>query len=151
MPNTIKFDEKESILKLKSLVNDVNICLFCTDLKDDDGATCRPMTALDVDAQGNLWFFSHVVSQKNRAIKADSKVQLFFAHPPKGDYIIVNGNAEIIMDMEKIAELWSPEQETWFKGGKTDPNISIIKVTPTTAYYWDTEGDRMVNIFKIEN
>ena len=109
------------------------------------------MTALDTDAAGNLWFFSAVLSDKNRVIKADSQVQLYFAHPPKGNYMIVNGNAEVIMDTNKVAELWSDEQQTWFKGGKTDPNIAIIKVSPKNAYYWDTDGDRMVNIFKIEN
>jgi general stress protein 26 len=150
MPNTIKFDAESGINKLKELVDTVNICLFCTDLKNDDGATARPMTVLDVCEKGNLWFFSHVNSDKNRVIKADSQVQLYFAHPPKGNYMIVNGNAEIIMDTAKVAELWSPQQEIWFKGGKTDPNIAIIKVTPKNAYYWDTEGDRMVNIFKID-
>ena len=151
MPQEINFDEKSSVKKLKELVDAINICLFCTDLKNDDGATCRPMTALDTDAEGNLWFFSAVLSDKNRVIKADSQVQLYFAHPPKGNYMIVNGNAEVIMDANKVAELWSDEQETWFKGGKTDPNIAIIKVSPKNAYYWDTDGDRMVNIFKIEN
>jgi general stress protein 26 len=143
MPNEIKLEQKSGVDKLKELVDAINICLFCTDLKADDGATCRPMTALNVDADGNLWFFSPALSAKNHAIKADSQVQLFFAHPPKGNYMIVNGNAEIIM--------WSDEQGTWFNGGKTDPNIAIIKVTPKNAYYWDTEGDRMVNIFKIDN
>jgi general stress protein 26 len=151
MPKEIKFDEKAGVNKLKELVDAINICLFCTDLKNDDGATCRPMTALDTDVEGNLWFFSAVLSDKNRVIKADSQVQLYFAHPPKGNYMIVNGNAEIIMDTDKVAELWSDEQLIWFKGGKTDPNIAIIKVTPKNAYYWDTDGDRMVNIFKIEN
>ena len=37
----------------------------------------------------------------------------------------------------------------WFKEVKDDPNISIIKVTPTTAYYWDTEGNRMTNFLKM--
>ncbi len=151
MPNEIKLEQKSGVDKLKELANAIKVCLFCTDLKADDGATCRPMTVLNVDAEGDLWFFSPVLSAKNHAIKADSQVQLFFAHPPKGSYMIVNGNAEIIMDASKVAELWSPEQETWFKGGKTDSNIAIIKVTPKNAYYWDTDGDRMVNIFKIDN
>jgi general stress protein 26 len=147
MPNEIKLDQKAGINKLKELVNAINICLFCTDLKNDDGAACRPMAALDVCEQGNLWFFSPVLSHKNHTIKEDSQVQLFFAHPPKGSYMIVNGHAEIIMDTAKVAELWSPEQETWFKGGRTDPNIAIIKVTPKNAYYWDADGDKMVNMF----
>lgn len=138
---------KQGVEKLKQLVNDINICLFCTDLKTDDGATCRPMMALEVDNEGNVWFFSAVLSGKNKAIREDNKVQLFFAHPPKGSYLIVNGTAEIIMDKEKIAALWTSEEEQWFKGGKGDPNISILKVTPQNTYYWDASGDKMVNIF----
>ena len=37
----------------------------------------------------------------------------------------------------------------WFKEVKDDPNISIIKVTPTTACYWDTHGNRMTNFLKM--
>jgi general stress protein 26 len=39
--------------------------------------------------------------------------------------------------------------KTWFKEGKDDPSISIIKVTTKSAYYWDTEGNSMVNFFKM--
>jgi general stress protein 26 len=147
----ITFDEKIGVDKLKELVDSISICLFCTDLKTDDGATCRPMTALDVDSEGNLWFFSPVLSERNRTIKADSEVRLYFAHPSKDSYVIVNGNAEIIMDREKIAELWTPSQEMWFKGGKDDSNISLIKVMSETAYHWDTNAGRMVSLFKIDN
>jgi general stress protein 26 len=48
-----------------------------------------------------------------------------------------------------VEELWSPLVKTWFKEGKDDPNISILKVTPTSAYYWDTEGNRMINFLKM--
>ncbi len=139
----------EGIEKLRKLVKEINICLFCTDLKTDDGATCRPMTALEVDDDGNLWFFSGLSSEKNKAIERDSQVQLFFAHPPKGSYMIVNGHADILTDRHKIEDLWSPTEEIWFKGGKSDPNISVIKVTPKNAYFWDSEGNQMVNIFKM--
>lgn len=139
----------EGIKKLKKLVDEINICLFCTDLKTDDGATCRPMTAIEVDEAGNLWFFSGLSSEKNAAIKRDNQVQLFFAHPPKGSYMIVNGHADITTDKAKIQDLWSPMHDIWFQGGKNDPDLSVIKVTPKNAYFWDSEGNRMVNILKM--
>lgn len=76
-------------------------------------------------------------------------MQLFFSHPGKGSYLVVNGEAQIILDKTKVEELWTPVAKIWFKEGKDDPNISIIKVTPTTAYYWDTEGNRMTNFIKM--
>ncbi|MES2726804.1 MAG: pyridoxamine 5'-phosphate oxidase family protein [Bacteroidota bacterium] len=140
---------KEAIDKLKCLVEDIGVCLFCTNLKIDDGATCRPMEAIEVCDQGNVWFFSDVNSDKNREIKQDKNVQLYFSHPGKSSYLIVNGEAEIIMDKKKIDELWSPMAKIWFKEGKNDPAISIIKVKPTTAYYWDTDGNKMINFLKM--
>lgn len=149
MSNSNDLTNKEGIDKLKNLVKEIMVCLFCTDLKTDDGATCRPMTAIKVCGQGNIWFFSEKSSVKNKAIAADKNVQLFFSHPAKSSYMVVNGEAVIISEKAKIEELWTPVANIWFKEGKEDPNISIIKVTPTTAYYWDTDGNRMVNFFKM--
>ena len=149
MSNTKDLNHKEAIDKLKSLVEDITICLFCTDLKTDDGSTCRPMSAIKVCEQGNIWFFSEKNSEKNKAIVNDKNVQLFFSHPGKSSYMVVNGEAEIISDKTKIEELWSPVAKIWFKEGKDDPDISIIKVLPSTAYYWDTDGNRMINFLRM--
>lgn len=149
MSNTENLKNKEAINKLKKLVDEIMICLFCTDLKTDDGETCRPMTAIKVCDQGNIWFFSEKNSDKNKAITADKSVQLFFSHPGKSSYLVVNGQAEIILDKVEIEKLWIPFAKIWFKEGKNDPNISIIKVTPTNAYYWDTEGNQMINFLKM--
>lgn len=140
---------KEAIDKLKLLVEEINICLFCTNLKTDDGSTCRPMAVQNVCDQGNLWFFSEKNSDKNNDISTNKNVQLFFSHPGKNSYLVVNGEAEITMDKNKIEELWNPQVKIWFPEGKDDVNISIIKVTPTSAYYWDTEGNRMINFMKM--
>lgn len=149
MSNTENLNNKDAIDKLKSLVDDITVCLFCTDLKTDDGSTCRPMSAIKVCDQGNIWFFSEKSSDKNKAIEADKQIQLFFSHPGKSSYLVVNGEAEIILDKAKIEELWTPIAKIWFKEGKNDPNISIIKVTPSSAYYWDTDGNQMINFLKI--
>jgi general stress protein 26 len=149
MNNIENLNNKEAIDKLKSLVDEIMVCLFCTDLKTDDGATCRPMSAIKVCDQGNIWFFSEKNSDKNNAIKSDKDVQLFFSHPGKNSYLVVNGEAAIILDKTTIEELWTPEAKIWFKEGKDDPNISIIKVKPTSAYYWDMDGNRMINLLKM--
>ena len=149
MSDTKNLNNKEAIDKLKSLVSDINICLFCTNLKTDDGATCRPMGAQHVCDQGNVWFFSEKNSDKNKEIAQNKNVQLFFSHPAKSSYLVVNGEAEIIFERAKIDELWTPLVKIWFPEGKDDPNISVIKVKPSTAYYWDTDGNRMINFLKM--
>lgn len=140
---------EEAILKLRELAEAIDICMFSTNLKTDDGASCRPMSTQKVCDEGNIWFFSNADSDKNKEIEQDKNVQLFYSHPGKDSFLIVNGVAELIFDREKIEELWSPVLNAWFPGGKEDPNISIVKVIPTTAYYWDTDGNKMINFLKM--
>jgi len=107
------------------------------------------MGAQKVYDQGNIWFFSEVNRDKNREIKQDKNVQLFFSHPGKTTYLVVNGEAEVIIDKNKTDELATSFAKIWFKEGNDDPNISIIKVKPNTSYYWDTDGNKMINFFKM--
>ena len=148
MENTKNLTKNEGVEKLKELVKAINICLFSTNLKNNDGATFRPMSVQEVDADGNIWFFSGIGSEKNLEIQKDNLVQLVFSDSNKSCYMIVNGVAEIVIDHQKIEELWSPATKIWFEGGKDDPNISLIKVKTQTAFYWDTEGNKMINFFK---
>ncbi|MBC7605565.1 MAG: pyridoxamine 5'-phosphate oxidase family protein [Burkholderiales bacterium] len=148
MNSITNLSDAAAIEKLQDLVDDIDVCLFCTNLKNDNVANCRPMSAQKVDNQGNLWFFSDINSEKNREIKHDNQVQLFFSSPSRNSYLIINGHAEIVIDRNKTQELWSPLVRAWFKEGKDDPNISILKVVPDSAYYWNTEGNTMFNFFK---
>ena len=148
MSNTKDLNQQAAIKKLKELAEEINICLFCSNL-NTDGATTRPMGTQQVDDNGDIWFFSAKDSDKNREIEEDEHVQLFYAHPGKSSYMVVNGTATISYDRAKIEELWSPLAKTWFKEGKDDPNISLIKVSNVNAYFWDTTGNKMVNFFKM--
>lgn len=149
MSNTAHLKNKEAIQKLKSLIDEIKVCLFSTQVSTDDGSTCRPMSALEVSEDGNIWFFSEKTSEKNRDIASDNKVRLYFSHPAKNSYLVVNGEAKIISDQSKIEELWTPAAKIWFEEGKEDPDLSVIKVTSTIAYYWDTEDSQMINFLKM--
>lgn len=147
--NQTNLSAAEGIEKLRKLVDEINTCLFCTNLGTDDGSTCRPMATQQVDDEGNLWFFSDIHSDKNREIRENNQVQLFFSQPTKNSYMVVNGEAKILIDQHKTDELWNPLVKTWFKEGKDDPDISLIKVKVHSAYYWDVAGNKMINFFKM--
>jgi len=149
MNHTDHLQDNEAIAKLRSLIKEINVCLFCTNLKEDEGASCRPMSVQKVCDQGNVFFFSEKNSEKNTEISNNKNVQLFFSHPGKGSYLIVNGTATILEDQPTIDELWNPMATAWFAQGKNDPNISVLKVKPSSAYYWDTDNNRMVNFLKL--
>ena len=76
-------------------------------------------------------------------------MQLFYSNTGSSEYLSIYGTAEIVFDQQKIDELWNPIAKAWFKEGKTDPEISLIKVTPENAYYWDTKNSKMVDFAKM--
>jgi general stress protein 26 len=136
----------ESIKKLKELARAVDICMFCTQL-DQLPISARPMSCNEVDDQGNLWFLSHAKSYKNFEIRQDDKVQLFFSKISDNHYMSVFGHASISQDRARIERAWDPVAKAWFEG-KDDPDITVIKVTPEYAYYWDTKDGKAVAFLK---
>lgn len=139
---------EDALAKLKELAEDIRICMFCTELSNVPFST-RPMGLQEVDAEGNLWFLSSADSNKNFEIKENEKVQLIFSKPADAHFMTVFGNAAIYKDRSTIEEMWTPMAKAWFKDGKDDKNVTVIRVSPVTAYYWDTKGGKMVSLLKI--
>ena len=136
-----------AVEKIREIAKDANICMFVTDLSRLPLAG-RPMATQEVDEEGNIWFMSDRSSDKNKEIDNDNKVQLFYSHTSNYEYLSIFGRAQIVSDRSKIEELWTPMAKTWFKEGKEDANISLIKVIPEDAYYWDTKNNKMVSLVK---
>ena len=140
---------EQAIDKLKKLATEIDICLFCSGNGLDEDPGCRPMSTAAVDQEGNIWFLSDKDSQKNRDIALDPRVKLYYSHPGKSSFLVVSGDAEIVFDKALIDQFWNPLDKVWFKEGKDDPAISLIKVKPDSARFWDTKGNRMVNFLKM--
>ena len=137
----------DAVEKIREIAKDANICMFVTNLSEVP-LMGRPMATQQVDDDGNIWFMSGKDSDKNSDIQNDPRVQLFYSHTGNYEYLSIYGSAELVYDRNKIEELWTPMAKTWFKEGKDDPDISLIKVTPDEAYYWDTKNNKMVSLIK---
>lgn len=139
--------DNEAIEKIIELAKD-QTCLFCT-FTGEFAIKARPMSTQAVEKDGTIWFFSSKESNKNSEIARTNKVQLLYGDPGKSDYLSVEGNADIVEDQNKMNELWTPIIKTWFQEGKDDPNLSLLKITPSEAYYWDTKHGKMVVFAKM--
>ena len=148
MGDVKNLSQTEAIKKLKELAEDIGVCMFCTDLGRVPFQT-RPMATQKVDENGDLWFLSAASSDKNDEIRHDSDVQLLYAKNSDAHFLSVLGKASVSRDKAKIDELWNKMAEAWFKGGKEDPNLTVVKVTPSEAYYWDTKNGKMITLIKI--
>src|SRR5688572_25621861 len=139
MGDTKDLSNTEAIEKIQDIARDADICLFATNLTHLP-ISARPMSTQKVDDDGNLWFLSSKSSAHNEEIEMDNRVQLFYSHKGSSEYLSVYGEATIMVDREIAKELWNPIVKTWFPEGVVDPELTIIQVVPSDAYYWDTKN-----------
>jgi general stress protein 26 len=134
----------QAIEKMKAIVDEAKSCFFCTAETSGNSSNARPMAVQDVDDDGNLWFLSADDTQKNEELAVDASVKLYFQGSAHSDFLELSGVATVSRDESKIKELWKPIHKTWFTEGQDDPRITVIKVTPTDGYYWDTKHGNVV-------
>ena len=134
----------EAVERLKAVVKKTETCFFCTANGQGASEGTRPMNVRQVDDSGRFWFLSADDSHKNLEVAADPTVHLFFQGSEHADFLHLTGRARIVRDRAKLEELWEPILKTWFTGGKDDPRLTIIEVTPASGYYWDNKHGNMV-------
>ena len=142
--NHENLEAREAIHKIKEIVDKAQACFFNTSSALAGSIGSRPMSVQKFDDQGIFWFLSSNDSHKNTEIDVNPVVQLYFQGSPHSDFLQIRGHAEISTDRKKIKDLWEPILKTWFTEGIDDPRISVIKVTPTEGYYWDTKHGNAV-------
>ena len=100
------------------------------------GEHSEPLTAqLDKDQIDTLWFF---VGKDNRLAKGGQAMAQFVS---KGhDYFAcLSGTARIDNDFAMIDKLWSRQAESWFPGGKDDPNLALLRFDIDSAELWEAD------------
>lgn len=128
---------------IKRIVERAENCFFCTSC-NDGSCVARPMNVRQMDDEGNLWFLSADDSHKNDELTRDKAVRLYFQGSKHSDFLLVDGTAIVSKDRKMIEELWEPILRTWFTEGIDDPRITVIKVSPTSGYYWETKHGNLV-------
>jgi general stress protein 26 len=147
--NTKNLNGQEAVSKIKELVKKTSTCFFCSDIKTGVPLSVRPMTIQKVEDDGSLWFLSADDSRKDQEIHTDLFVQLLFQGSAHSDFLSIYGIASSNKDKGKIKEMWEPIMKTWFTDGEDDPRITVIKVEPSEAYYWDNKHGNAIAFLKM--
>ena len=139
---------EKNIAILKELAEKVRICMFTT-LGAEDEFSSRPMGTAKIEDDGSIWFFTNEYSLKTKEISKENEVNLAYSDPSSNTYMSVNGKAELVDDKVRKEAYFSAPIKAWFPEGADDPNLILIKVTPNSAEYWDSNSSKMVVAFKM--
>lgn len=125
------------------LIEDLHVAMLTT--SEADGVlSCRPMSALEMDAEGALWFFTDARSGKVERLES---VNVSFSEASRGTYVSLSGHGQIETGRDHIRRLWTPLALPWFPAGVESPSLALLKITPDTADYWDAPHNTMVRAF----
>lgn len=115
-----------------------------TTVEDDGSLHSRPMTLLEVDADGCCWFFLDHDPQDATTVARHARISLAFADPSRADYLSVSGRGTLVHDRERIHALWTAMAKPWFPDGPDSPRLAALRVAPERAEVWDGPDSKIV-------
>jgi general stress protein 26 len=147
MPNASNLDD---VRKLGQLIRRIKFAMLTT--RDPHGSlTSRPLTTLDVDFDGTLWFLVGADSNLVQDLRQHPGINVAYAAPDAGNYISVSGAARALRDPVRARELWTPVARIWFDQGPDDPKLAVLKIEVQRAEYWDAPGGRVERLIRFGN
>jgi general stress protein 26 len=102
----------------------------------DGRSHSEPLTAqLDRDQVDTIWFF---IGKDNRLAKGGAAMAQFVS---KGQdfFACLSGRVAVDNNPAMIDKLWSKPVEAWFPGGKTDPNLALLRFSIDEAELWEAD------------
>lgn len=131
--------QQDNRSKLHALIKDIKFAMLTT--VDAGGELrSRPMTTLESEPGGDLWFFTRDDAPKVEETQQEQRVNLSYADPADNKYVSVSGSAQLVRDRAKIHELWKPVHKAFFEG-PDDPHLALLRVTPHAAEYWSSASN----------
>lgn len=135
----------EDIKHLARLIRGIKIAMLTTACADGS-LRSRPMATLETEFDGTLWFFTRADAPKVGEVQHEGQVNVSYAAADDQRYVSVSGRAALVLDREKIKELWNPLYRAWFPQGLEDPQLALLRVDPDKAEYWDAKSSTMTQL-----
>ena len=140
--------KRADISQLKTIIENIKTGILFTRSANNE-LKGRPMTTVQVDSNGHLWFFTNEFSGNVHEICKNNKVFLNYANPFINTYAVVNGKAYLTREINKMNELYTPYIKTWFPAGLNDPNLLLIRIEPDEVEYWNGNSGKIVTSSKL--
>ncbi|WP_419827244.1 pyridoxamine 5'-phosphate oxidase family protein [Sphingomonas sp.] len=100
-----------------------------------DGHT-QPMTAQTEGDHGPVWFFATKDNSLTKALSESHRAIATFTSKGHDVFASVHGALTVDSDQTTIDRLWNPHVAAWYEGGKTDPNLALLRLDTEKAEIW---------------
>ena len=98
-----------------------------------------PMSPYARSEDRAIWFITAQGTELVEAITRGEADASLIVTGESNIHARIEGGASIVQDRAKLEELWNPVASSWFDSIE-DPDIRLIRLTPTDAEIWLTTG-----------
>lgn len=124
---------QEAVETVKKLIDKIETAMLTT--ISAEGLVSRPMQTQDIEFDGDLWFLTSKETDKYQELLKNPSVNVAYVDK---SYVSIRGTAELVEDIERKKDLWSPRYEAYLGTTYEDPKVVLIKVNTEAAEYWET-------------
>lgn len=143
---TPKPADVEAFKQLRDLVDKARVAMLTT-VSTEGELRARPLHTLQIDEDGSFWFVVGTASPKAQEVRHESHVCLAYSNISDQEYVSVSGQAHIVKDQARKKALWNKMIDIWFPGGDDGDEVSLLKVVPESAEYWDGPSNAVTQIY----
>jgi general stress protein 26 len=129
----------------KALRSDRTVMLGLAGAEDGHA---QPMTAI-LDGESNagpIWIFSAKKVDLVKALGRGAAAAAHFAARDHGLFASIHGRLTPDNDPAVIDRLWNRFVAAWYKNGKSDPEIQLLRFDPDRAQIWLNESSVFAGI-----
>jgi general stress protein 26 len=120
-------------------VERIATCMMTT--SDGGRFRSRPMRGVARSQENAIVFITERSTRKPEEIEANPNASLCFVDVTSNTFISLSGVIAVTSDQEKLRELWTRANDSYFPLGPTDPNAVLLTFTPESGEYWDAPSN----------
>lgn len=122
--------------KIWNFIKDIKVGMLVT--QDGEDLRARPMHLVQDEYDGTIWFFTRRSDSKVYEAEDDKHICLTFYD--NDVQVSLSGRARLSQDQALIEKFWNPYAEAYFKGGKSDPEVSLLELKIYQGEHWKEES-----------
>ena len=129
MPTTQEFEARF----WKALKSDMTMMIGLDGVEDGHA---RPMTAVLQGDRGPIWFFTAKDNGLVQKLGQHDRAIATFTAKGHDLFATVHGRLSVDTDRAVIDRLWNHWIAAWYRGGKEDPKLALLRLDAERAEIW---------------
>lgn len=132
-----------------NIIKDIKFGMLVTHDFEGDTLHARPMSLVQEEYDGTLYFFTNKKEAKVYEVRNDHQICITFSDVSNQTYVSLSGKAHLTNDKKLVDRYWNPWVAAWFPEGKEDPDLTMLEVKIESGEHWNTNENKLIQLFKI--